>query len=69
MNVHYTCMIVIMIMQRIMTCYMHINLSFLTFVVMWNLTILKGIGITQKKKKKKKELELNEKELQGIGID
>ena len=33
---HYTCMIVIMIMQRIMTCYMHINLSLLTFVVMWN---------------------------------
>ena len=36
MNVRYTCMIVIMIMQRIMTCYMHINLSLLTFVVMWN---------------------------------
>ena len=36
MNVHYACMIVIMIMQRIMTCYMHINLSLLTFVVMWN---------------------------------
>ena len=34
----------------------------------WNLTILKGIGIT-KKELQKKELELNEKELQGIGID
>ena len=64
MNVHYTCMIVIMIMQRIMTCYMHINLSLLTFVVMWNWsgsgnwTILKGIGITKKELQKK-----------GIGIE
>ena len=57
MNVHYTCMIVIMIMQRIMTCYMHINLSLLTFVVMWNWSgsgnwnqkILKDrIGITKR---------------------
>ena len=64
MNVRYTCMIVIMIMQRIMTCYMHINLSLLTFVVMWNWsgsgnwngTILKGtgIGITKKNLKKKR---------------
>lgn len=50
---------------------MHINCTWLTFAVMWNLSgswdgkIIEGIGI--EKKEIIKGIEFNQKKLQGIG--